>query len=94
MVGSSLQKIIEQCLVTKDSCIENFTCLEMCLQKFGSACLPYKDKIETFLLDILHKKSHNLKMVKQAGRCFHYLQQVSNILHYYAKYTTYILNIQ
>lgn len=74
VVTSCISKLIEQCLVV-NSYTENLICLELLLLKYPNACLPHKTKIEEFLLNVLVENS-NMLILKQCGRCLHFLQQV------------------
>lgn len=77
-ISNYLQKIIEDCLASQtiDSQAEiSLNCLEVCIKVYGSACGPYKNKIEKYLMKYLDADASQ-HLIKRAGRCYHFLQQV------------------
>lgn len=74
MLASGLMKVVEICLSTKHHEL-SLNCLVLCMEKYGSTCGPFKNKIETHLIQFLNKNNDQV-VLKNAGKCLHFLQQV------------------
>lgn len=78
-ITDHLSDVIEACLLVNPGLVQSktaVTCLSTCFQKYPSACGPFKNKLEAFLLKFLSQQSSFTDSIEEAAKAFHFLQQI------------------
>lgn len=78
VVADYLSEIIQACLKADNAVLpqHSLTCLSICLLRFPSSCLPFKNNVEATLTKCLEYQGEDLAFVKKAAVAFFYVNQV------------------